>query len=275
MLWCLDNVAPIDGPPLHLQPRSSLSSQAARNQVAAAIWLPMLEGRDKSHWIAATSIQPVPTLPPHDVGSAPGVCICASTVSSTGGLREGSGERTPAAVRSIASVATGARSSAANTTHEAPAVKNTAVSAGGRTATAKNASSAVDNASRPASATSFPARNEGGREARTGVPAAPVAMAVSVPSSAVVATNPAKPADHHHQHNAPLAPGAVETNGGKKRRRVSGVACLRGFNRQGLAEDGPSDERRSGKRASGLAEEGATRGRTSKRARQPKVPWTE
>lgn len=53
---------------------------------------------------------------------------------------------------------------------------------------------------------------------------------------------------------------------------MGAVERLRGFNREGVAEDGSGDERRTGKRAPGVAEEGGPRGRTSKRGRHPEVP---
>lgn len=142
-------------------------------------------------------------------------------------------------------------------------------------ATATGGSMAVDVAGRVFSAASTAGHEAGREEGRDGA-AASVATSVPVPvnGAAVPAAGRMKLADHSHQQDAPVAAGAIERKHGKKRRRAGGVAYLRAFNRQGLAEDGPSDERRSVKRVPSAVEEGATRGRVSKRARQPKVPWT-
>eukprot|EP00752_Nemacystus_decipiens_P015658 g13973.t1 len=117
------------------------------------------------------------------------------------------------------------------------------------------------------------------REAGMVTPATPVAAAAAVPmrsaaTVAVPATGPTMiPSDYTHQHNAPSAAAAsVEASGAKKRRRAGGVECLRSFNHRGLAEDDPDEELRGVKRDPGVEREGAPR--TSKRARQPKVPWT-
>lgn len=186
----------------------------------------------------------------------------ASVTNSSSGSTGGSGGKISAASTALGSVFS---------------VVPSTSTAGERAATATSASTAVDVANRAAAA-AFSAENEAGREAgkRGGPAAAPAATPVAIPvhAAAVAPAGPTTiPADRAHQQSAPPAPAAVATKAGEKRRRVSAVECLRGFNRRGVAEDGPGEERRSVKRTPGAAEEGASRGgRASKRARQPKGP---
>ena len=244
-----------DHPPLHPQPLSVLSLQAARRQVAAAVGSPLLPGCEESHWIAATSsIKPLPTRAQLDRADTPGGSAGAGASTASSRVEE---KRTTGTNSRRSRSGIGVRNSAACT------------ASGTAASTEIGRRTAVDVPGR-ASARAFPAERKDGRDPGK----TPFATASTVPvrGATPVAIGSTDPTDHRHPQIAPHSPGSVETQGGtKKRRTASAVERLRGFS---AAKDGSGDERPSGKRAPGAGDEGCPHGRKSKRSRQPTVPWT-